>query len=320
MKIAGVELKNNLFLAPMAGFTDIPFRLICKREGAGLVFTEMISASGLYYGNENTRKLLEIEEEELPCAVQIFGRDPYIMAKAAEKINESKALILDINMGCPMPKIVKNGEGAALLLEPELARKIVKAVISVSLKPVTVKIRKGWDEKTVNAIEIAKMMEELGVKAITIHGRTREQLYGGKADWDIIKKVKESVSIPVIGNGDVFSPEDAKRMMEYTNCDAVMIGRGALGNPWIFRRTEVFLETDVIIPEPNAKDKILKAIEHLRLSVKYKGEYIGVREMRQHLAYYIKGFKNSAYLRDVINRIEAPEELEAILLKSLENL
>jgi tRNA-dihydrouridine synthase B len=236
MYIGNVKLDNNVFLAPMAGVTDMPFRILCKEQGCGLVYTEMVSAKGIHYNDERSNKLAEVNEAEKPASVQIFGTEPAVMAEIAEKLNQSDADIIDINMGCPTPKITKNGEGSALMLNPNLAGKIISAVSKATNKPVTVKIRKGWDESNVNAVEIAKIAEDNGAKAIAIHGRTREQFYSGISDWDIISSVKEAVSIPVIGNGDVFSPEDAREMLIKTNCDAVMIGRGAQGNPWVFKR------------------------------------------------------------------------------------
>jgi len=242
MKIGNVTLDNNIFLAPMAGITDIPFRLLCKEQGCGLTYTEMVSAKGIYYNDEKTKKLTAVDAAEGKVALQIFGSDPVIMAKVTEQLNDSDACIIDINMGCPTPKITKNGDGCALMRQPELVGKIVREVSKASVKPVTVKIRKGWDENRINAVEIARIAEENGAAAITVHGRTREQFYSGKADWSIIREVKQSVSIPVIGNGDVFTPEDARRMFEETNCDAIMIGRGAQGNPWIFRKIIKYLE------------------------------------------------------------------------------
>lgn len=252
MKIGNVELENNVFLAPMAGVTDMVFRRLCKEMGCGLVYSEMVSAKGIRYNNKNTTQLLEIDPYEKPCAVQIFGSDPEVMAEMAGKLNEYEDIaVIDINMGCPAPKIVKNGEGSALSLKPDLAARIVEAVAKASKKPVTIKFRKGFDDNHINAVEMGKIAENNGASAVTVHGRTREQYYAGKADWDIIKAVKAEVkTIPVIGNGDIFTPEDAKNMLEYTGCDAIMIGRGCQGNPFIFKRVIHYLETGIILPEP----------------------------------------------------------------------
>ncbi len=309
MKIGNLELKNKVFLSPMAGVTDLPFRLICKEQDCGMLYTEMINAKALCYDDENTKKMLKMEEEEHPVAVQIFGSDPEYMGRAAQIMNQYSNEILDINMGCPAPKVVKNGDGSALMKNPKLAEEVLKAVVKNSEKPVTLKIRKGWDDESVNAVEIAKIAESCGISALAIHGRTREQYYSGKADWDIITKIKESISIPVIGNGDVFSVEDAKRMLEQTNCDAIMIGRGAQGNPWIFKRINHYIQTGEILPEPTLEEKLNVAKKHLRLAVEEHGEYIAVREMRKHIAWYLKGLRNSARVRDEINKIEKYEEV-----------
>lgn len=309
MKIGNVQLDNEVFLSPMAGVTDLPFRTICKEKGCGMLYTEMINAKALCYDDENTKKMLKIEEQEHPIAVQIFGSDPEYMGKAAAIMNQYPNEILDINMGCPAPKVVKNGDGSALLKNPELAAKVLKAVVGNSEKPVTLKIRKGWDDTCINAVEIAKIAEDCGISAIAIHGRTREQYYSGKADWDIIRQVKENVSIPVIGNGDVFEVEDAINMLNQTNCDAIMIGRGAQGNPWIFKRINHYMQTGEILPEPTLEEKINTAKKHLKLAVEEHGEYVAVREMRKHIAWYLKGLRNSARVRDEINKIESYEEV-----------
>lgn len=309
MKIGNVILDNKVFLSPMAGVTDLPFRLICKEQDCGMLYTEMINAKALCYDDQNTKKMLKIEEEEHPVAVQIFGSDPAFMAGAAEILNEYPNEILDINMGCPAPKVIKNGDGSALMKNPKLAEEVLKAVVNKSKKPVTLKIRKGWDDNSVNAVEIAKIAEASGISALAIHGRTREQYYSGKADWDIIAKIKESIDIPVIGNGDVFEVEDAINMINKTNCDAIMIGRGAQGNPWIFKRINHYMQTGEILPGPTGDEKINTALRHLKLAVEEHGEYIAVREMRKHIAWYLKGLRGSARLRDEINKIESYEEV-----------
>ena len=302
MKIGNVILDNNVFLAPMAGVTDISFRGLCKEMGCGLVYTEMVSAKALYYGSENTEALLRISDEEKPVAVQIFGREPEIMAQVCvEHLNKRDDIcIIDINMGCPAPKIVKNGEGSALMKEPELAAKIVESIKAVSNKPVTVKFRKGFDEDNINAVEFAKYMEQSGADAIAIHGRTRKQMYQGNADWDIIRRAKEAVSIPVIGNGDVCTPEDAFRMKETTNCDAIMIARASQGNPWIFNQINRALKGEPQIEVTN-REKIEMCIRHYELAIKYDGEYKAVREMRKHASWYLKGLVKSSEIRNQIN-------------------
>lgn len=309
MKIGNLNLDNRVFLSPMAGVTDLPFRLICKEQDCGMLYTEMVNAKALCYDDQNTKKMLKIEEEEHPVAIQIFGSDPEYMGGSAKILNSYPNEILDINMGCPAPKVVKNGDGSALLKNPELAAKVLKAVVGNSEKPVTLKIRKGWDDTCINAVEIAKIAEDCGISAIAIHGRTREQYYSGKADWDIIRQVKENVSIPVIGNGDVFEVEDAINMLNQTNCDAIMIGRGAQGNPWIFKRINHYMQTGEILPEPTLEEKINTAKKHLKLAVEEHGEYVAVREMRKHIAWYLKGLRNSARVRDEINKIESYEEV-----------
>ena len=304
MKIGNLNLDNKVFLSPMAGVTDLPFRLICKEQNCGMLYTEMVNAKALCYDDQNTKKMLKIEKEEHPVAIQIFGSDPEYMGGAAKILNSYPNEILDINMGCPAPKVVKNGDGSALLKNPELAEKVLRAVVENSEKPVTLKIRKGWDDTCINAVEIAKMAEDCGISAIAVHGRTREQYYSGKADWDIIREVKENVSIPVIGNGDVFEVEDAINMLNKTNCDAIMIGRGAQGNPWIFKRINHYMQTGEILPEPTLEEKIDTAMKHLKLAVQEHGEYVAVREMRKHIAWYLKGLRNSARVRDEINKLK----------------
>lgn len=315
MRFRDFELDNEVFLAPMAGVTDLPFRLICKEHGCGLLYTEMINAKALCFDDEKTKKMLNINDEEFPVAVQIFGSEAEYMARAAEILNDYPNEILDINMGCPAPKVVKNGDGSALMKNPELARKVLEAVVGKSKKPVSLKIRKGWDEDNINALEIAKIAEDCGISAITIHGRTREQYYSGKADWDIIKAVKEELKIPVIGNGDVASVEDAIKIRQHTKCDAIMIGRGAQGNPWIFERINHYIKTGEILPEPTKEEKIDVAIKHIELAVKEDGEYVAVREMRKHIGWYLKGMKHSAKFRDEINRMESVEEVIKTLLQ-----
>lgn len=321
MKIGNLTLDNNIFLAPMAGITDIPFRLLCREQGCGLTYTEMVSAKGIYYNDEKTKRLTAIDSKEGPAALQIFGSDPSIMAKVTDSLNDSDAGIIDINMGCPTPKITKNGEGSALMLDPTLIGQIVREVSRASVKPITVKIRKGWDEDRVNAVEIAKIAEDNGASAVAVHGRTREQFYSGRADWSIIKQVKEAVSIPVIGNGDIFLPEDAKRMIDETNCDAVMIGRGAQGNPWIFSRVIKHLEGSKNISDsdilPVTKVHIMK--RHMQMLVELKGEQCGVREMRKHIAWYIKGMRNCAYIKQKVFKAVTCDEVFDLLHELLES-
>lgn len=313
MNIGKVSLENSYILAPMAGVTDLPFRLLCKEQGAGLLCMEMISAKALLYKNKNTKILLEIHPQEYPVSLQLFGSDPDIISEIARRIEHLPFQILDINMGCPVPKVVKNGEGSALMNTPRLAYEIVYKTARAIKKPVTVKIRKGFDDASVNAVELAKMIEDAGGAAVTVHGRTREQYYSGKADWDIIRQVKESVSIPVIGNGDVMSGEDALRMQETTGCDGVMIGRGAQGNPWIFSELLEYERTGVMPPRPDASVIRDTMLRHARLQIEYRGDYIGIREMRKHVAWYTKGMRGAARLRDEINRVESYEELESLL-------
>lgn len=315
MKIGNIELDNNVFLAPMAGISDISFRIICKEMGTGLVYTEMVSGKGLYYNDEKTERLMMIADEERPTALQIFGSDPIIMTQVVEeKLNKREDIdIIDINMGCPTPKIVKNGDGSALMKEPSLVKSLVKSVVKVSKKPVTIKIRMGWDDNSINAVEIAQVVEEAGASAVAVHGRTREQFYTGKANWDIIKKVKENVSIPVIGNGDIFTPEDGKNMLDHTGCDGIMIGRGCRGNPWIFQRTIDLIKSGKSMPIPSDQERIMMALKHLEMMTKFKREITAVKEMRKHIAWYIKGMKFSAEMRNKINFISEKKELVELL-------
>lgn len=318
LKIGNVELRNNILLAPMAGITDLPFRLICEKHGAGLTCTEMISSKGLYYNDSKTKLLLNVQGEERPVAAQIFGSDIEALKYASEYV--SKVVdIVDINMGCPAPKIVKNGDGSKLLKNLDLVFCIAKEVVKASKVPVTVKIRKGWNSKSVVAVEVAKLLEEAGVSAITIHGRTREEYYLGKADWDIIKKVKESVKIPVIGNGDIKTKEDALRMFEQTNVDGLMIGRGAIGNPWIFEEVINYLQGKEQRKVTNS-ERLETIIEHINLAVKEKGENIAIKEMRKHLAYYVRNEKDASKIRERINKINDKGELIDCLSEYFKNI
>lgn len=320
MKIGNVELKNNVFLAPLAGYTDLPFRLICKEQGAGLVFTEMVSAKGMYYNDEKTQLITTSHEKERPVALQIFGSDPKIMASVVEeKLNSRDDIaIIDINMGCPAPKIVKNNDGSALMKDPKLVERILKAIVKVSQKPITVKIRKGYDHDNINGIEIAKIAESCGVSAVTIHARTRDMFYSGQADWDYIKKLKQEISIPLIGNGDIFTPEDAIKMLEDTGCDGVLIGRGSMGNPWIFRRILNLIDGKVD-EVPSLEETILLAIRHMEMACQHKGQRVGVNEMRKHISHYLKGLKNSSELKNIINKENDKEKIKEILLDYLDH-
>lgn len=313
LKIGDVTLDNPLILAPMAGVTDLPFRLLCKEQGAGLLCMEMVSAKAIYYGNRNTEALLSIDERERPVSLQLFGSDPDIISEMAKRIEERPFSILDINMGCPVPKVAGNGEGCALMKNPALVEAIVSKTVKAIKKPVTVKIRKGFDQDHVNAVEIAKIAEASGAAAVAVHGRTREQYYQGKADWEIIRQVKEAVRIPVIGNGDVRSPESALSMLRETGCDGIMIGRGAQGNPWIFGQILHFLETGEKKAGPQTEEVKEMILRHARLLVEYKGSYTGIREMRKHVAWYTAGFPHSAKLRARVNEVESLEQLEGLI-------
>lgn len=315
MKIGNIELQNNVALAPMAGVTDLPFRLLCREQGCGLACTEMVSAKAIFYHNKNTAQLIATRPEEAPLAVQLFGSDPAIMAEMAALLADGPYDFIDVNMGCPVPKVVKNGEGSALMRNPRLAAEIIRAMVSRVKKPVTVKFRKGFNDQEVNAVDFAKCMEDAGAAAVAVHGRTREQYYRGKADWDIIRQVKEAVNIPVFGNGDIFQPEDAVRMLRETGCDGVMIARGAKGNPWIFRRTVHLIRTGEQLPLPTKGEVKAMIQRHAAMLAEFKGELTAMREMRSHVAWYTAGFPNSAALRNEVSQVETMEELMGLLEK-----
>jgi tRNA-dihydrouridine synthase B len=313
LTIGNVHLKNNIVLAPMAGVTDLPFRMLCREQGCGLLSMEMVSAKAILYHNKNTEELMRIEKGENPISLQLFGSDPEIMSEVAKRIEERPFDILDINMGCPVPKVVNNNEGSALMKEPLLAGRIIEAVSKAIKKPVTVKIRKGFDSAHINAVEIAKIAEESGALAVAVHGRTREEYYSGKADWNIIKRVKEAVGIPVIGNGDITGPFEAEKMLRETGCDGIMIGRAARGNPWIFSDIEAGLSGRGKKEKPSLKEVGEMILRHADLQLQYKGEYIGIREMRKHVAWYTSGYPHSAALRRKVNQIESMEALKNLL-------
>lgn len=313
LKIGNVTLENNLILAPMAGVTDLPFRLLCKEQGAGLICTEMISAKAIYFKNKNTETLMEIDERERPVSLQLFGSDPDLMAEIARQIEPRNFDILDINMGCPVPKVVNNGEGSALMKNPRLVHEIVSKVSKAIEKPLTIKIRKGFAEDCVNAVEIAKIAEDAGAAAVAVHGRTREQYYAGNADWDIIRKVKEAVSIPVIGNGDVDSPQKAEALVRETGCDGIMIGRAVQGNPWLFSQILHYQKTGELLPKPGMEEVKKMILRHAKMQLEYKGNYTGMREMRKHVAWYTTGMPHSASVRRMVNEVESYEQLEELV-------
>uniref|UniRef100_UPI003FEE38CF tRNA dihydrouridine synthase DusB n=1 Tax=Roseburia sp. TaxID=2049040 RepID=UPI003FEE38CF len=315
--IGSVTLENNLILAPMAGVTDLPFRLLCKEQGAGLLCMEMVSAKAILYKNKNTEELLSIDEREHPVSLQLFGSDPDIMAQIAHQIEERPFDILDINMGCPVPKVVNNGDGSALMKNPILAGKIIEKTVNAVKKPVTVKIRKGFDDEHINAVEMAHIAEESGAAAIAVHGRTREQYYSGIADWEIIRKVKEAVSIPVIGNGDLTCAKDIEKMAEETGCDGFMIGRGVQGNPWLFHQILHYFETGEELKKPSFEEVTQMLLRHAAMQLEFKGEYTGIREIRKHAAWYTAGYKNSSKLRGRINEVENYEQLKALFEEAL---
>jgi len=317
LRIGNVTFDNNLILAPMAGVTDLPFRFLCREQGCGLSVTEMVSAKAILYKNKNTNELLSVSDQEGPVSVQLFGSDPDIMANMAAAIESRPFALIDVNMGCPVPKIVNNGEGSALMKDIKLAEKILTAMVKAVKKPVTVKFRKGFTEEDCNAVEFARMAESSGVAAIAVHGRTREQYYSGTADWDIIRQVKEAVSIPVIGNGDVFKPEDAKALIDQTGCDGVMIARGAKGNPWIFSRTLHYLETGELLQPPTPAEISEMILRHGTMQAEHKGETVAMREMRKHMAWYTAGLPHSAKLRNDINQVETMEELRRFVIERI---
>lgn len=313
LQIGDVTLKNNLILAPMAGVTDLPFRLLCARWEVGLACMEMVSAKAIFYKNKNTDELMEIHPQEGAVSLQLFGSDPDIISEMAKKIEHRPFAVLDINMGCPVPKVVNNGEGSALMKNPLLAGKIIEKTVKAIRKPVTVKIRKGFDEGHVNAVEMARIAQESGASAVAVHGRTREQYYAGSADWDIIRQVKEAVQIPVIGNGDITDGASAEKMLLETGCDGIMIGRAVRGNPWLIGQIRDYLETGAVTEKPSAKEVRETILEHAALQLACKGEYIGIREMRKHVSWYTTGYPHSAKIRQQINEVETMDELKKVM-------
>ena len=315
LQIGNVVLKNNLILGPMAGVTDLPFRLLCAEQGAGLLCMEMVSAKAILYNNKNTKAMLAIDEREHPVSLQLFGSDPQIMGDISKRLEDEGVPfdILDINMGCPVPKVVNNGEGSALMKDPLLAGQIIEAMAKATSRPVTVKIRKGFDDAHVNAPELAHIAQESGAAAVAVHGRTREQYYSGKADWSVIRKVKETVTIPVIGNGDILSAADAIRMREETGCDGFMIARGAQGNPWIFKQILHEWETGEPLEKPSPEEMTEMMLRHARMQIEFKGEYVGIREMRKHAAWYTSGYHGASHLRRALSEVESYEQLEELV-------
>lgn len=313
LQIGSVTIDHGVILAPMAGVTDLPFRVLCREQGCGMVCTEMVSAKAITYKNKNTFLLTQTVPKERPVSLQLFGSEPEIMAEAARMIEHQDFDILDVNMGCPVPKVVNNGEGSALMRTPKLAGEIIRQLVQAINKPVTVKIRKGFDDDSVNAVEMAKIAEANGASAIAVHGRTRVQYYSGQADWEIIRQVKAAVNIPVIGNGDIFTPEDAKRMLEETGCDGIMIARGARGNPWIFRNIIDYLDKGLCHGRPSLEEIVSMMLRHADMHIQYKGEYQGIREMRKHVAWYTAGYPGSAKMRQAVNEVESYDALEQLL-------
>ena len=313
LTIGNITLENNILLAPMAGVTDLPFRLLCREQGAGLCCMEMVSAKAILYKNRNTESLLQIHPQEGPVSLQLFGSDPKILSEMAKQIEDRPFAVLDINMGCPVPKVVNNGEGSALMKQPKLVGEIVRAVVKAVDKPVSVKIRKGFNDTCVNAVEIARIAEDSGAAAVVVHGRTREQYYAGEADWEIIARVKEKLSIPVIGNGDITDGKSAEAILKQTGCDGIMIGRAARGNPWIFGQTAAWLQDGTLLPRPGKEEIKEMILRHAKLQLECKGEYTGIREMRKHVSWYTTGMPDSARLRQKINMTESFEELERLV-------
>lgn len=313
MNIGNIQINNQVFLAPLAGVSDRPFRLLCAKEGAGLVYTEMVSAKAIAYNNQKTKTLLKVSPDQERVAIQLFGRDPQIMAESAQEIDHEGITLFDINMGCPVPKVVNNGEGSALMKEPDLVGRIVEAMVKALNKPVTVKIRSGFDDTLMNAVEVAKVAESAGASAVAVHGRTRSQYYTGKADWSVIRDVKEALHIPVIGNGDIFTAKDGKRMFDETGCDGIMIARGAQGNPWIFSETLAYLATGQIPERPTPEMLVAMILKHKEALIKEKGAYIALREMRKHVSWYTKGIENSASLRREINQLVSIDAFDTMI-------